>query len=101
MDQQYEEAVRTTEELHNKARDLIDDSGNSMGRQLLENAHRLYNDTKGQKNPRSLEDQTDSIMELLRQIRSSSEPAMSPPDADFLYKSYEQLKMAYRKFENH
>lgn len=101
MDEQYKAAYEAAENLRNKIQDMLDNRDDPNARQLLDDAHRLYNDAKSKKNPRTLEDQTKSIMRLLQSMRSSSEPAISYPDIDFLHKSYEQLMMAFRKFENY
>lgn len=101
MDQQYETAARAVEDLRHRARDMFDDPGHSLSRQLIEDTERLSGDIRNRKNPHTLEDQTEDVMRLLQQMRSSSEAVMSSPDADSLYRSYEQLRMSFRKFENY
>ncbi len=101
LDQQYKVATAEAEHLHHKIKDLIDDPQHPLGHQLLESAHRLYSDVKAKKNPRSLEQESKAIMDLLQRIRHDGDQVMDFRHTDLLYKGYEKLRADLRKFSNY
>lgn len=98
---QYEHAHKTAEHLHGKVRDLIDDANHHLGREALERCHKLIQDIRSQKNPRTLESSAKDLVRHFEAIKNHGDQVMDFHHSDFFINGYQGLVMDLRKFDNY
>lgn len=98
---QYEHAHEQAERLHDRIGDLIDDASHHLGRELIENGHRIASEIRSQKKPRSIESTVKNILQTLQRIRSEGDVIMDFRHIDMFIGEYQNLQMSLRKFENY
>ncbi len=99
-DQQYKHAEQHAEHIHHQIKNLIDQPDSHLGHQLLHQAHQIHTNLRTKQNARSLEQQTKTIMDLLKKIRGDGDQVMDFAHTDLIWKGYEKLRNDLRKFDN-
>ncbi len=98
---QYEQAHRASEQAHNKFRDWVDDGTHHLAREAMELCHRLTQDIKSQKNPRSIEASVKAVISALQRVRAYGDQIIDFRHVDALISNYQALIMDLRKFDNY
>lgn len=101
MDAQYKAARQQAVGLQSKFRGMLDDKSQPTARTLENEIERIVNEFEVKKNPRSIDDRIKQLQRLLRDVDRGNPPVMDNRDAEFLYDSFEQLRMSLRKFDNY
>ena len=91
MDKLYKDILK----FQRTCRDCIDDRSASSARALENEVQRLEDEAQVQKNPKSLENRTQSVIKHLKKVRSDG--AMSHHDVDMLEKQCEAFIQRLRK----
>ena len=98
---QYDRAYREAEQLYNKVKDLIDDAEHHLGREVLQSGHRLFQDIKSQKNPRTLEDSVKRLIKTFEAIHDHGDEIMDFHHSRQFIDGYQNMVMGFRKFDNY
>jgi hypothetical protein len=102
MDPQYKPIYKEAQDLQFKINDAIINDNDPWATPMKNEMRALLNDMETNKNPRSVEQRMKGIEDRLRAIRSDdTEPLMNYDHADKLRRTFEQLRMKIRDFDNY
>ncbi len=101
-DPMYQPLYDHAMDLQYKFHDFSGGNENHPQSQVLQHEiHQLVQDIAVQRNPHTIEDRIKTIQRQLSEQRHTADPVMHYDHADYMHKSYEQMRQGMRKFNNY
>ena len=101
MNQLYKDAHHQADKLFYKYQDIVDDMQDGFANETKREIKEIVECIEMDRPPRFVEERIRHVEQLLEKVRAGQSHMMTPEDAAYLIREYEQLRVQLRRMPNY